>query len=81
MAVRAEYKHLRISVIVSESRSKAMNKKIAKERLLKQINIKNMAVQNEQDQKDWNNHNSLERGNPVRIYKDEEFIRIDDVAP
>lgn len=65
-AVRATHKPSGISVTVSDQRSQHQNKQLAIERL----RIKLYAYENEQivalKQQSWDNHNNLERGNPVK---------------
>jgi len=72
-AVRAIHKSSGISVLASDSRSQYQNKQLATERLKQKL----AAWQNEQlaqqEAENWNNHNSLIRGNPVRVYEGEKF--------
>lgn len=69
-AVRAKHIPSGISVMVSERRSQLQNKKEAKERL----QLKLMGWQIEQAkskvQEQWQNHNSLERGNAIRTFQE-----------
>jgi len=70
-AVRVTHIPSGISVIASENRSQLQNKKQAIERL----KIKLAAYEQERllaiTQENWQNHNELERGNPVRTIKSE----------
>ena len=70
-AVRVTHIPSGISVIASENRSQLQNKKQAIERL----KIKLAAYEQERilalTQENWQNHNELERGNPVRTMKSE----------
>ena len=52
-----------------EERSQYMNRKLALARLLKLIDEKCNAVKKKSQQKQWEKHNDLERGNPVRTFK------------
>lgn len=66
-AVRVTHIPSGISVMASENRSQLQNKKLAIERL----RIKLAAYEQERmlavNQDNWQNHNELERGNPVRV--------------
>ncbi len=68
-AVRVTHIPSGVSVMASENRSQLQNKKAAIERL----KIKLMAYEQERmlelTQENWQNHNELERGNPVRTIK------------
>jgi len=70
-AVRVTHIPSGISVTASESRSQLQNKKHAIERL----KIRLVAYEQERmlviTQKNWQNHNELERGNPIRVIKAE----------
>lgn len=69
-AVRATHTPSGLSVTASDQRSQLQNKKLATERLL----IKLAAWNEEQDmrtvQENWNNHNNLQRGNPVKTIQE-----------
>lgn len=68
-AVRVTHLSSGLSVTASEQRSQLQNKKLATERLL----IKLAAWEVEQTmrvaQENWNNHNTLQRGNPVKVIR------------
>ena len=72
-AIRATHVPSRTSVLASDSRSQLQNKKLAKERLLSllkidQVNQMKMKVKN-----NWKKHNSLVRGNPIKVFEEYEF--------
>lgn len=66
-AVRAIHIPTGLSATASDQRSQAQNKKLAKERLC----LKLAAWQDEETRRivrgNWNQHNCLERGNPVKV--------------
>ena len=68
-AVRATHIPTGISVMASDLRSQMQNKKLARERLY----MKLAAIEDEkkanQHQLEWQNHQNLERGNPVKTFK------------
>jgi len=72
-AVRAVHVPTGLSAIAREERSQYLNRKLALARLsqlIKGVSRKDY----EQAQKErWNAHNSLERGNPVRVFEGPEF--------
>lgn len=66
-AVRATHNPSGLSVVASDQRSQLMNKKLATERLLIKLSAWNEEKVMLEAQENWSNHNSLERGNPVKI--------------
>ena len=74
-AVRATYLPMDISVVAREERSQYRNKKLAIARLAKMIDQRNNEGSLNQKKSMWNQHNELERGNPVRVYEGETFSR------
>lgn len=66
-AVRAIHTPSGTSVTVSDQRSQFQNKKLATERLLIKLSSWNLEQTMQKAQENWNNHNSLERGNPVKV--------------
>jgi peptide chain release factor len=68
-AVRAIHVPTGITVLASDERTQIQNKKLARERLI----IKLSAIEEEkllqQTHDVWMNHNTLERGNPVKKFK------------
>jgi len=72
-AVRATHIPTNVSVLASDSRSQHQNRKIAKERLLRILQIKQMEEKASIAQASWQNHDSLERGNAVRVFHGHDF--------
>lgn len=72
-AVRAIHRPTGIQVLASDNRSQMMNRKLATVRLQQKLNNwrENNLKSNEKLQ--WNQHNQLERGNPVKIFKGMDF--------
>ncbi len=68
-AVRATHIPTGLSVAASDMRSQAQNKKLAHERLLMKLSSLEESKQQEHDRSVWMNHNTLERGNPVKKFK------------
>ena len=72
-AVRAKHKLMGVQVLVSESRSQHQNKKIAIERLKEKIAKYNMEQLQNSVKQEWENHLTLERGNPIRVFTGTDF--------
>ncbi|MGG8496407.1 peptide chain release factor H [Tenacibaculum sp. TC6] len=72
-AIRAKHIPTRIQVLVSESRSQHQNKKIAVERLKEKIAEQYLEQLKNTEKTHWENHLSLQRGNPVRIFEGTDF--------
>ena len=68
-AVRATHLPTGISVVASDLRSQSQNKKLARERLMMKLAIIEEEKQMHQTRDVWMNHNTLERGNPVKKFK------------
>lgn len=66
-AVRATHAPSGISVTASDQRSQYQNKKLATERLLVKLSAWSEDQMLQQAQENWDNHNNLERGNPVKV--------------
>ncbi len=66
-AVRAVHAPSGLSVTASDQRSQHQNKKLATERLLIKLSAWNEEQVMQKAQENWNNHNSLQRGNPVKV--------------
>jgi peptide chain release factor len=69
-AVRATHVPSGLSVTASDQRSQLQNKKLATERLLIKLSAWNEERLLEESQKNWSNHNSLQRGNPVKVIEE-----------
>ena len=69
-AVRAVHVPTGMSAISSDQRSQWQNKKLATERLLVKLSSWMMEQAMVQTQENWNNHNHLERGNPVKVIQE-----------
>lgn len=67
-AVRATHIPSGISVLASDMRSQVQNKKLAFERLTMKLSAIEEARQMQQTHDIWMNHNTLERGNPVKKF-------------
>jgi len=74
-AVRATHVPTGLTVTASEERSQSMNKKLAFARLSQYLAAKNDEQMLTNKKSMWNQHNSLIRGNPIRIYEGKSFKR------
>ena len=68
-AVRATHIPSCISVVASDMRSQSQNKKLARERLIMKLSAIEEEKQLQRAHEVWMNHNTLERGNPVKKFK------------
>ena len=68
-AVRAIYKPTGLSVVASDERSQARNKKLAHDRLLMRLAALADAKEKQQTYEQWMNHNALERGNAYKTFR------------
>lgn len=68
-AVRGTHKPSGIQVLAMDSRSQLQNKKHCLERLKIKVLAWQIDLLNRQQQEQWQEHNMLERGNPVRTIK------------
>ena len=68
-AVRAIHAPSGTAVLASDMRSQLQNKKLARERLIMKLSAIEEEKQMQQMHEIWMNHNSLERGNPVKKFK------------
>lgn len=69
-AVRAVHIPTGMSVVASDQRSQWQNKKLATERLFLKLASWNIEQAMIRAQANWSNHNSLQRGNPVKIIRE-----------
>ena len=67
-AVRATHTPTGLSVKCSDERSQSQNKTLAKERLLLKLRQQNDKTIADSQSRQWSNHDSLERGNPVKKF-------------
>ena len=68
-AVRAIHMPTGLTVLASDMRSQTQNKKLARERLIMKLSAIEEEKQMQQTHDVWMNHNTLERGNPVKKFK------------
>ena len=68
-AVRAIHVLSGTTVVASDMRSQAQNKKLALERLIMKLSAIEEKKQMQQTHDVWMNHNTLERGNPIKKFK------------
>jgi len=69
-AVRATHAPSGLSVTASDQRSQIQNKKLATERLLIKLSAWDTEQAMQKAQENWNNHNNLQRGNPVKVIQE-----------
>ncbi|MFM7021836.1 MAG: peptide chain release factor H [Flavobacteriales bacterium] len=74
-AVRVIHLPTGVSAVSNESRSQLQNKRQAKEKLEMQLKTESINRIKTMQQSNWQQHNDLERGNPVRIYHGSDFLR------
>lgn len=72
-AIRAVHEPTGIQVVVMDTRSQHQNKKLAKQRLAEKVAQKNLEGFKTSVQDQWENHQELERGNPVKIFTGSDF--------
>ena len=70
-AVRITHLPSGMSVTASDQRSQLQNKKLATERLLLKLATWEIEQAMQIAQENWNNHNQLQRGNPVKVIKEQ----------
>lgn len=72
-AVRVTHVPTGINAIAQEERSQHMNRKLALSRLHEKLQHQKEDTERQLQQERWDEHNSLERGNPVRVYEGMNF--------
>lgn len=72
-AVRVTHVPTGLNAVGQEERSQHMNRKLAVARLYAKLEQRQQAAQQAIEQARWEDHHSLERGNPVRVYEGQEF--------
>ncbi len=72
-AVRITHIPTGISATAQEERSQHMNRKLAMSRLVRLLEEREEDAGKKAEKDRWTLHNSLERGNPVRVFKGEAF--------
>lgn len=73
-AVKATHVATGLSVRVESQRSQHANKRMAITLLMKKLADQNTLQQTQQGKDRWSQHQSLERGNPKRVFKGEKFL-------
>lgn len=72
-AVRVTHLPTGLSAVASEERSQHVNKKLAMGRLGRLLQQRNEDGQKLSEQRQWQHHNTLVRGNAVRVFKGQAF--------
>jgi len=72
-AIRAIHEPTGTQVVVMDTRSQHHNKKLAKQRLAEKVAQKNLEGFKTSIQNQWENHQELERGNPVKVFTGSDF--------
>jgi peptide chain release factor len=72
-AVRVTHVPTRTTVVAREERSQYLNRKLALARLGQRLERVTEKIMDSAQRERWTGHNSLERGNPVRIFMGPEF--------
>lgn len=72
-AVRATHLPTGVVAVATESRSQYQNKKNARSRIALKIQEKLMQDKSQSIQKNWQNHNELQRGNPIKVFHGSDF--------
>lgn len=73
--VRVRHIPTGITVVCTEERSQYMNKQKAIKRIQEQLLQKEQQVHARHQNAAWREHNRIVRGNPVRVYEGERFLR------
>ncbi len=72
-AIRAKHTKTGIQVLVMDSRSQHQNRKIAILRLQEKVANFNMDKEKEHIKNQWENHQEIKRGNPIRVFRGTDF--------
>ncbi|MEZ4526238.1 MAG: peptide chain release factor H [Desulfobacterales bacterium] len=72
-AVRVTHIPTGLSAFAQEERSQHLNRKLALSRLAELLENEAEKAKHRHERKRWNQHNRLERGNPVRVYEGGDF--------
>ena len=68
-AVRATHLPTQLSAVSNKERSQLQNRKTAKQKLQVNLLVQNQAEEKKQTQQQWLQHHQLERGNPIKTFK------------
>ena len=74
-AIRAIHQPTKTQVLVMDSRSQHQNRKIAKKRLQEKVTELQLDALKSGIKNQWKSHLSIERGNPVQVFKGSDFKR------
>lgn len=74
-AVRVTHTPSGLAILASDQRSQLQNKKLARERLAMLMQIEQLKQVKKSAQENWQNHNELKRGNPIRTFEGSDFKR------
>ena len=72
-AIRAIHEPTGIQVVVMDTRSQHQNKKLARQRLQLKVAKQNLEGFKTSIKDQWENHQELERGNPVKVFTGSDF--------
>jgi len=72
-AIRATHLPTGIQVVAMDSRSQHQNRKLAVARLREKVKANYLEQHKEQEVQQWENHWTVQRGNPVRVFKGSDF--------
>lgn len=72
-AVRVTHLPSGLSAVASEERSQHINKKLAMSRLVRLLQKQNEDGRKQSEQQQWNQHNTLVRGDAIRVFKGQTF--------
>jgi peptide chain release factor len=72
-AVRITHLPTGLSASAQEERSQHLNRKLATARLFRLLQEREQSAEEQTRQERWLQHNELERGNPIRVYRGTDF--------